>query len=250
MVLSTSQMRAEYAPHCKEQSIPGAQQAWDALAEWVRFYAYVLRAADTGSRNCRPITGGTDWSLHAYFIACTILLWNLNKRIAGGLAVDLNWQTNPYGPRLVTDMPRPMVDSICAIRTNNGKQVFRWGGYYTGNKDAMHYELVCTRADLATGINPATLAPNSEELDMAAVEEIIKEIRVAADNLAKTIGAGNNNVVASVKVAVAKAMDVDEEAIATELAPLLPNLVRALSDADVAKIAEAVADEQHRRSES
>lgn len=43
-------------------------------------------------------------------------------------------------------------------------------------------------------------------------------------------------------------LDVDEAAIAAELAPLLTSQMRVLSDADLAAIAVAVNDEQHRRS--
>lgn len=173
MVLSTSQMRSEHGAPCKVKVWRGAQEAWDGLVAWMEYYGYKLRQADTGSRSCRPITGGTNYSLHAYFLDVNIRLWNLGVKIAGGLAADFNWQTNPYGPRLVTDMLIRkdgilMPDRIEGIRTNSGKQVFRWGGYYRGNKDAMHYELVCSDEDLATGINPSTVPSglDQEEEDM------------------------------------------------------------------------------------
>lgn len=156
-MLSTGELRAEYGPACKEAARHGAQEAWDAHQTVMAAFGYKLRKGDTGSRSCRPITGGTGYSLHAYFIAAVIHLWNLGLLIAAAVAADFNWQTNPYGPRLVTDMPREMVDAICAIRTNSGAQVFRWGGYYTGHKDAMHYELVCSVHDLATGIDTRTI---------------------------------------------------------------------------------------------
>jgi hypothetical protein len=156
MVLTTAQLRSEYGADCREREAAGAQEAWDAVSAVMLHYGYHLRQGDTGSRSCRAITGGKLKSLHAAFLKVRILLWNLAIRIAGGVACDFNWETNPYGPRLVTDMPRAMIDAICAIRTNSGAQAFRWGGYYTGNKDAMHIELVCHKADLATGIDPNT----------------------------------------------------------------------------------------------
>ena len=39
----------------------------------------------------------------------------------------------------------------------NGKTVFRWGGDYSRTKDTMHYEIICSPSDLATGIDPATI---------------------------------------------------------------------------------------------
>jgi hypothetical protein len=38
-------------------------------------------------------------------------------------------------------MPMVMILDIEKIRTRNGKIVFRWGGRYSGNKDAMHFEM-------------------------------------------------------------------------------------------------------------
>lgn len=52
-------------------------------------------------------------------------------------------------------MPPGMVADITAIRTRTGRQVWRWGGHYATNKDAMHFEIVCTPEDLATGIATA-----------------------------------------------------------------------------------------------
>lgn len=156
-VINYAKARVLYGPPCKNNKFPGAQEAWDAHQMVMRHYGYKLRAADTGSRNCRNVTGGKLKSMHAFFIVCVIMLWNLAKAIAGGLAADFNWTTNPYGPRLVTDMPREMVDAILAIRTNNGVRVFMWGGYWDGNKDAMHYDIVCEPVDLATGINWKTV---------------------------------------------------------------------------------------------
>lgn len=72
---------------------------------------------------CRKISGSSTWSNHAW-----------------GLAVDLNAPKNPYGSRLVTDMPSWMP----ALWKSYG---FRWGGDYRNNKDAMHYEFMGSVAD-------------------------------------------------------------------------------------------------------
>lgn len=155
-MLSTSALRNAWAPACNAGSfvrlpLHGAGaitvdrrcvEAFAALNAALRHHDYRTRKADTGAYNCRKITGGKGYSLHAY-----------------GIAADLNWNTNGYttGP-IITDMPSAMVADIKAIRTNNGKTVFRWGGDYRSVKDAMHYEVVCTPADLATGIKASTVA--------------------------------------------------------------------------------------------
>lgn len=153
-MLTTTQLRSLWGPGCTppgqlatvtlhgggrvtvRASIIDAVRALDGC---LRAADYRTRVGDTGAFNCRPITGGTGLSLHAF-----------------GIALDLNWSTNPYGPRLVTDMPPAMVAAIKAIRTNSGAQVWGWGGDYRGNRDAMHYEVVCRPADIASGIYAAT----------------------------------------------------------------------------------------------
>lgn len=147
-ILTTTPLRAAWAPPCEgpwtrielhgEGAIsvrPATADAWRALNAILVAHDYRTRRADTGAFNCRRITNGKGYSLHAY-----------------GIAADLNWTTNPYGPRLVTDMPAAMVVEILALRTVSGHQVFGWGGNYRTNKDAMHYEIVCTPAQLATGL--------------------------------------------------------------------------------------------------
>ena len=114
---------------------------------------YRTRRADTGAYNCRPITGGTNYSLHAY-----------------GIAVDLNWSTNPYGHHLITDMPIGMIEDIEGIRTAGGVQVWRWGGRYSNNKDAMHFEVVASPAELARGIQSQTTT-NTERLIVTPEDE-------------------------------------------------------------------------------
>lgn len=156
--------------------------ATHALSRCLEHYRYQSRAADTGAYNCRQITGGTGYSLHAY-----------------GIAIDINWLTNPYGPTLKTDMPPAMVAAIKAIRTTTGRQVWRWGGDYSGNKDAMHFEVVASPADLAMGIDPKTLpgAPTLQEDDMTpdqaqklnAIDLRVLDLEYKADALTKKIDA-------------------------------------------------------------
>ena len=81
---------------------------------------YAYRAADTGAYNCRKIAGSSKWSNHAWAIA-----------------IDENWQTNPFTSPLRTDKPRWLVD-----RWN--RYGFAWGGDYRRRQDAMHFEFMGT----------------------------------------------------------------------------------------------------------
>lgn len=103
-------------------------------------YGYRATPPDTGAQNCRFVAGTSRWSWHAY-----------------GLAIDENWLRNPFGRPLRTDRPPALNQALHRIRTNNGKQVWYWGGYWS-KPDAMHLEIMCTPQDLATGINWATVA--------------------------------------------------------------------------------------------
>ncbi len=154
-ILGTAALRKAWAPACTPKSTEFLA-AYAALDACLKAAGYRPRAQDTGAYNCRRITAGAGHSLHAFGPAARFSFWS-GVRIATALAVDINWRTNPYGRRLVTDMPAPMVQAIKRIRTRSGKQVWGWGGDYRMVKDAMHWEIVCSPADLATGIDPATV---------------------------------------------------------------------------------------------
>jgi peptidoglycan hydrolase-like protein with peptidoglycan-binding domain len=140
---------------------PPGVDAFHALASVLLSHGYQIRVDDTDSYCCRAIKGGTGRSLHSY-----------------GIAVDVNWDTNPFketpDSRNVrfsdkptqqeraqdvklghadTDMTPEMINDVRAIKTNNGKSVFEWGGNWTTLKDTMHFELDVTPADLQTGID-------------------------------------------------------------------------------------------------
>lgn len=154
-ILGTATLRRLWAPACKPKDTEFLA-AFSALDACMRAAGYAPRARDTGAYNCRRITAGDGWSLHSYGPAARFKFWS-GVEIATALAVDVNWTDNPYGRRLVTDMPAGMIAAIKAVRTRSGKQVWGWGGDYRTVKDAMHLEIVCSPADLATGINPATV---------------------------------------------------------------------------------------------
>lgn len=159
---STSTLRRLWAPPCETThvvTIPlgddGARAtvhretvaAWQALDAVMAAHGYEIRKRDTGAYNCRRITGGSGYSLHAF-----------------GIAVDVNWQSNPYGRRLVTDMPMAMVEEIEALQTDDGHRIFRWGGRYSAKKDAMHFEVIASPAELRTGVGGARVRPAAWEV--------------------------------------------------------------------------------------
>lgn len=147
---TTAQVRALWNPACTEhrEQMRVAYRALDnVMAKW----GYRPRAGVTGAANCRHITGGSGYSLHAYFDGGLFSFWT-GATVTMAVAVDVNWDKNPYGRRLVTDMPRGMVDEILAIRTTGDVPVWGWGGNYSGNKDAMHFEILASAHELAAGV--------------------------------------------------------------------------------------------------
>jgi hypothetical protein len=151
---NTAQLRQVWHPACQRHGpltftfwngvrvgIDGRiTEALTALDQCLKAWNYRPKQDETWGYNCRRITGGSGYSLHAY-----------------GIAVDINSRSNPYGPRLITDMPGPMVTAIKGIKTKGGHRVWGWGGDYSRNKDAMHYEVVASPAELRTGIDWRTV---------------------------------------------------------------------------------------------
>jgi peptidoglycan hydrolase-like protein with peptidoglycan-binding domain len=152
---STSQLRTYWGPPCQRELTTlmlhsGARiriavetvEAFRALDMVLQKHGYAPRSADTGGYNCRPVTGGQGFSLHACGIAC-----------------DINWNSNPYRKdnKLVTDMSQKMVDDVLGVQTTGGLNIFRWGGDFRTFKDAMHYEVVLNPKELAAGIDWATV---------------------------------------------------------------------------------------------
>lgn len=110
---------------------------WTMMDSIMKKYNYGPRPEETGGGgyNRRKITGGPGWSLHAY-----------------GIAVDINPTTNPYSKTFQSDMPPDMVSEILQIKTKSGLTALRWGGHYKNNKDAMHYEVMVTPAEIQEGL--------------------------------------------------------------------------------------------------
>jgi peptidoglycan hydrolase-like protein with peptidoglycan-binding domain len=144
---------------------PQAADAFHSLSLVLLAHGYQIRVDDTDSYNCRAIKGGTAKSLHSY-----------------GIAVDVNWDTNPFKEtpdrRPVrfsskptqteraaevklgiadTDMTPEMIQDVLAIKTRNGQRVFEWGGNWKDRKDAMHFELDVTPAELGVGIDHSSV---------------------------------------------------------------------------------------------
>lgn len=186
MSLSTSQLRKAWARYeCRADDMveisfgpdrirvaPPTVEAWQALAAVLLAHGYEIRTADTDSYNCRTITGGKGKSLHSY-----------------GIALDVNWTTNPFKTtkpkrkpvfsdkptqaaraedvkraKADTDMTPQMIADALAIRTRDGKQVFEWGGNWNTVKDAMHFEIDLAPEDLAGGIDWATVRAGGQIL--------------------------------------------------------------------------------------
>lgn len=147
-------------------------EAFTALATVLDAHRYQVREKDTGAYNCRHMRNDPSKPMSSH---------------SWGTAVDINWQSNPDGRTLRTDMSRAMVDDIIAIKTNSRHQVFRWGGDWDSDGDssdhsyvdAMHYELIVTPSELATGINWSTVKGTSPEVTV--MKKLIYSKRGTAD---------------------------------------------------------------------
>jgi hypothetical protein len=165
---STSQLRALWGPVCNVRTstvaLFGTGQvtvdyrivpAVYALNRCLIRHGYRTIYAQTGAYVCRrrrlPSGGfASDYSLHAYAIA-----------------LDLNWQQNGFGRSASHNIPAALVADIEAIRTNNGAQVWYWGGHFS-TPDYMHFQVCASPAELANGIASAPAPSQDEELTMDA----------------------------------------------------------------------------------
>lgn len=157
MPRTTQQLRDLWAPPCRDAPLStltlwsgvkvavrtSTLEAWRAFDQVTQAHRYRPLAGQTGAYNCRPVTGGSGYSLHAY-----------------GTAVDLNWNTNPYrrDGRLVTDYPPAMIRDLEEIRTVSGDVLFAWGGRWPDPVDAMHWQVDATPDEVSSGVDWTTVA--------------------------------------------------------------------------------------------
>jgi hypothetical protein len=145
---------------------PPSIEAWRALATVLRTHNYEVRYGETAAYNCRVAGDKTPRSSHAY-----------------GIALDTNWETNPFKEtpdgRSIrysdkptqadraedvrqgiadTDMTPAIIADVSRIATKDGQPVFEWGGIWKMRKDPMHFEIVLSPQELKVGIDPATVA--------------------------------------------------------------------------------------------
>lgn len=93
---------------------------------------YDLSASSTGAYNCRPIAGTQTASNHSW-----------------GLAIDLNWNENPYTAKFTSHIPPAVVAMWVACG-------WGWGGFYKGGKtDTMHFEYLGAPSDVAADTEKA-----------------------------------------------------------------------------------------------
>lgn len=128
---------------------------------------YEIRAKDSGGFNCRAIVGSDPpvASNHSW-----------------GLAVDINWNTNPLGGS-ITDIPKWMVSMMWA-------HGWYWGGWYS-RLDVMHFEYVGRPADVAAH---AADAKQQLEEAMPTAQEIaaaVWEHPISSPSMGVTDKAGN-----------------------------------------------------------
>jgi peptidoglycan hydrolase-like protein with peptidoglycan-binding domain len=124
-------------PNCqygKMMTVSGGGVRVTVRGEVAQMVAYLLEATDrvynlksgsTGAYNCRPIAGTSKASNHSW-----------------GLAVDINWNDNPYSYTFHSEIPPKVVKmwNDCG---------WYWGGFYGGRKDTMHFEYIGKPSDVA-----------------------------------------------------------------------------------------------------
>lgn len=125
---------------------PLTVEAWQAFNQVLTLTGY--DAQSVGTYNCRPITGGSKLSLHAYGIAVDIDPFALGNPYYG-FWKSFSWNDTEFTPEQIA--------AVEAIRTTAGKKVFLWGGRWISIKDYMHFEIDVSPSDLEKGIDWSTV---------------------------------------------------------------------------------------------
>lgn len=137
-------------------------EAWRALAAVFTTHGYGVRSGEAIGYDEGVSIADGDKYLHAF-----------------GIALDVNWTTNPATPvetrgavlfsrqatqalraedvkygRSETDMTAAMIEDVHAIRTRTGKAVFAWGGDFSPVRLPMQFIITVTPEDLASGVAP------------------------------------------------------------------------------------------------
>jgi len=137
---------------------PETAGAFARLAHALETTGY--RARSTWSYCCRPIKGTQTWSLHSYGIAIDVDAPCNPMRSRSGL---IRFSTKATQAERCQDVTSNVADTsftpaqvaaVEAIRTVDGLRVFAWGGRWRTLKDAMHFQIDVSPAELGRGIAP------------------------------------------------------------------------------------------------
>lgn len=135
----TKSVRVSFPGDGRTWSLPVADvagPAFTAFAGLMTRHSYPFLETAGGTWVVRVIAGTNVYSLHSY-----------------GIAIDLNPSKNPFRT-CITNIPPGFRADVLALRTNNDKPVFSWGGNWRPCTvaDPMHFQLDCGPDDLRTGI--------------------------------------------------------------------------------------------------
>ena len=159
MALRTSQLRIEWAEYeCTTKdwatieflgrspvkTIKRLVDAWSAAERALLATGYG-KASIVGSYACRDVRDGAGRSLHAFRLALDI---DPSDNARQGKGARMDWSK--------CKITREQVRAVEAIRTRSGAQVFRSGVVFK-NPDPMHFQIVCRKADIDSGINSKTV---------------------------------------------------------------------------------------------
>jgi hypothetical protein len=151
---------------------------------------YNLKSGETGAYNCRPIAGTSKPSNHSW-----------------GLAIDINWNDNPYSYTFHSEIPPKVV----AMWNDCG---WYWGGFYSNRHDTMHFEYVGKPSDVASdtaqarkynlGASTPTSAPTTSNKTVVTATALAKAANVDPESETGKPPAGTKDQVDVVEEALVK----------------------------------------------
>lgn len=176
---------------------------------------------------------------------------------ASGTAIDLNAPAHPLATEPLATLTKAQVATAKRIEADTGG-VVRWGGSYSGRKDTMHWEInagPAAVAALAARINGSTStpAPTPEGDDMYGTNErneligridemrgeldvLLPEVVELKDGVGRLLDAAGATRAMVANLFARPGADVDENALANALVPLLAPALSAKTGASKADV--------------
>lgn len=119
--------------------------AWRLVAKAFVGQQYNVLSCGAYAGKDRKISGTNIYSAHAWGLAMDVNPFSLGNSCCN--ESWSSWYARPNSPAFYA-----AIQQITRLKTGNGARIFGWGGFWKTKKDYMHIEIICTKAEIQTGV--------------------------------------------------------------------------------------------------